>query len=339
MEMLRQSPSSPVREPADRLDQLFQRLDSLDHYELLGVARDAPSSLIQRAYGLRSTLYRSLASAQRQTTASASRAHAVLCAMDAAWRVLGDPARRVDYDRRLGVTHPANSAHGPIEPFSRAERAQEVFSVAPCAPSAPPAMPTPAPPPPPMTLTDLAERGISESFRPTSPTSDTVRPPMLISASMRLSPESLRPPRVPTLVDAPASPDADPWGDLAVSMRDLRDEVDLLCGVLQSTLNALAAHQPGDPSLDAARRGISGLQARHAAQAAHDHERRGRWRQASRAWLGAAEHSPNDAWLVAHAARTLLASDGADPEGASLARRALRLDPANPLARSLVAMG
>lgn len=335
MEMLRQSPSFPPREPTDRIDQLFQRLGSLDHYELLGVARDAPSSWIQRAYGLRRTLYRSLASAQTQTTASASRAHAVLCAMDAAWRVLGDPARRMDYDRRLGVTHPANSAQAPVEPCSRAERAQEVFSESSRAPSSPPAL-TPTQAPAPMTLTDLAERGISESFRSTTPTSDTARPPMIISASMRLSPESLRPPRVPTLVEAPPSPDADPWDDLAVSMRDLRDEVDLLCGALQSTLHALAAHQPGDPSLEAARRGVSGLQARHAAQVAQDHERRGRWAQASKAWLDAAEHAPHDAWLVAHAARTLLASDGSDPEVPSLARRALRLDPANPLARSLL---
>jgi hypothetical protein len=329
------------REPADRIDQLFQRLGSLDHYELLGVARDASSAWIKRAYGLRRTLYRSLASAQTQTTASVSRAHAVLCAMDAAWRVLGDPARRVDYDRRLGVTHPANSAQGQLEPFSRGERAQEVFSVAPRATPAPPMLTppslTPTSTPTPMFLTDVAESGISESFRSTTSTSDTVRPRMIISASMRLSPESLRPPRVPTLVEAPASPDADPWEDLAVSVRDLRDEVDLLCGVLQTTLNALAAHQPGDPSLVAARRGVSGLQARHAVQAAQDHERRGRWGQASKAWLVAAEHAPNDAWLVAHAARTLLASDGADPEGPSLARRALRLDPANPLARSLVA--
>jgi curved DNA-binding protein CbpA len=83
------------------------------HYEVLAVAPGASHEEVQRAY-------RQLARDHHpDTKAGASRAaseHArdIMAAVNSAWTVLGDPARRRAYDHELGARSPAQA--DPVEP-------------------------------------------------------------------------------------------------------------------------------------------------------------------------------------------------------------------------------
>lgn len=244
-----------TRELVDKIEQLFNRLSNVDHYELLGVGRDASVPIIQRALGLRRLLLRS------HLFEANPRAHTLLDAMEVAWEVLGDPGRRALYDRRLrGQLHtpsPAASRATPApEPFSRSERAQEVFSVPARAPSIPPPpmppniRPTRAPTPEPIAP---SRAPVAVAQRRSTPPPAFIRGPL---ASMPVAPHT---PRVPSDVGPPR--DAHEG-----ALRELYDDVDALCAALQSTLAALTSLRPHDDSLEAAALLVGRVQSRHAAR-------------------------------------------------------------------------
>ncbi len=363
MEKFNQNLTPESRDRSEKIEHLFHRLGALDHYALLGVPRDAQVQLIRHAHGLRQMLCRSMTSDRSQPSAGAAKAHAILAAMDLAWEVLSEPARRAEYDRRLAATPAADSSRPTPENFSRAARAQEVFSTPSRAPSAPP-------PPMPSSLRGTS-RPVPESIAPQRPQPSqphragvlsaladvivggepapaartTIRPPpMPREAGSHLSQDSLRPPRAASgmgpVTDAPSAsathPEGDPWTHVSDSVHVLRDEIDVLCSALLSALSALSAHRPDDASLDDARRGVGRLQVRHAVQAAHNLELQGEWARASRAWMSAARSAPVDPWLLAHAARTLLLAKAPSLDVREVAHRALGLDSTNPLARLVV---
>lgn len=243
-----------TRELVEEIEQLFNRLSNVDHYELLGVGRDAPLPMIQRALGLRRLLLRS------HLFEANPRAGALLDAMEVAWEVLGDPGRRALYDRRLrGQMHtpsPAARATPAPEPFARSERAQEVFSVPARAPSIPPPpmpvsiRPTRAPTPEPVAP---SRAPVAVSQRPSMP------PPAMIRAPLPTMPVAPQAPRLPSEVGA--AHDAHEG-----ALRELHEDVDALCAALQSTLTALTALRPGDDSLEAAALLVGRVQSRHAAR-------------------------------------------------------------------------
>ncbi|MEA3186017.1 MAG: molecular chaperone DnaJ [Ilumatobacteraceae bacterium] len=71
----------------------------MNHYEVLGVSRDATTAQIRAAF-------RRLARAHHPDT-SASGSAGSLAPINEAWQVLGDPAARHAYDRSLAVGAPA----------------------------------------------------------------------------------------------------------------------------------------------------------------------------------------------------------------------------------------
>jgi DnaJ-class molecular chaperone len=72
---------------------------SRDHYEVLGVPRDASASEIQQAFRARARQIHPDVSAQGDAV---TRFHE----LSAAYDVLRDPARRARYDRRTGDSDP-----------------------------------------------------------------------------------------------------------------------------------------------------------------------------------------------------------------------------------------
>lgn len=88
----------------------------MTHYEVLGVGRKAPTSEIRAAF-------RHLARAHHPDTSSSGSAES-LAPINEAWRVLGDPVLRYDYDRSL------DSATLP-DPSSRAAQASTAPTLVP----------------------------------------------------------------------------------------------------------------------------------------------------------------------------------------------------------------
>ena len=75
------------------------------HYDTLKVSRDAPIEVIQAAY-------RSLARKYHPDHASRTAdSEAAMKAINAAYEILGDPARRAAYDRELARHAPTPRAH------------------------------------------------------------------------------------------------------------------------------------------------------------------------------------------------------------------------------------
>lgn len=359
-----------LREQESKVDRLFVRLGSLDHYSLLGVPRDAEAVLIQRAHTLRRTLYQSLMMGS-QTAATVAKVRAILSALDLAWEVLGNAARRAEYDLLI-TGSPLVSASttpppppGPVpEVFSRAERAQEVFST----PSRPPSMPppprapkkTPAPatprrptPTPPVgVMPALAELVMNQAFTTPNVRAETVqaraetptiRPPSMPRVAAVNDDEAVAP-RAPTrpspgLTSAPSTRPMrsrlDPWDRASSSPQSAHDDLATLCSALQATLSVLAEERPHDILVIEARRNVSEMQARHAVRDAQEQELQGRWTQAARSWMQASRCMPEDPWLLAHAARALLLSNAAPSDAVEVAQRALVLDPDNSLASTV----
>jgi hypothetical protein len=81
------------------------------HYETLGVPRTATPEEIRRAYHSEARRWHPDRSAGR-SAAEAKRADEAMRRVNEAWRVLGDPARRRDYDRSLYVRPVAGSGVG-----------------------------------------------------------------------------------------------------------------------------------------------------------------------------------------------------------------------------------
>lgn len=82
----------------------------MGHYEVLGVARTATAAEVRRAY---------LTLARRHHPDRVGGSHEQMRAINDAWAVLGDPARRVGYDRSLTPLPPRTppwSAPGPVGP-------------------------------------------------------------------------------------------------------------------------------------------------------------------------------------------------------------------------------
>jgi curved DNA-binding protein CbpA len=78
--------------------------EAMDHYETLGVRRDATAAEIRRAY-------RRLA--RRFHPDVVPSAGADMAAVNEAWRTLGDPGRRAAYDSRTRATSGAERTPGP----------------------------------------------------------------------------------------------------------------------------------------------------------------------------------------------------------------------------------
>jgi hypothetical protein len=281
-------------------------LGSIDHYALLGVPRDASPHLLQSALALRLRLFQMQMPTTPTTSETHRKARDILAGFEAAWKVLSEPRRRAEYDR-------ARSLVANAEPSSRAEHSQEVSGSPFRRPSAalqpmPGRVPTPLTPVPGWAPEAVVAVGVSPSRRP------SVGP---ISAASR------RTPRDPSL-------------DLDIPELSLDDEIDAIGATFEISLAAMAVHGPLDPALEDARQALGYLGLRRALSSAQAHESEGHWELASRAWVRAAKCCPDDAWLLANAARTACLAAPKSEEFGRLARRALAIDPENPLARQVL---
>jgi hypothetical protein len=91
------------------------------HYEALGVAPDAPADEIRRAYLRLARAHHPDRHAATATPATSDDAERRMRDINAAWAVLGDPAKRAEYDRRTNGTPASGMAtartHQPSTEF------------------------------------------------------------------------------------------------------------------------------------------------------------------------------------------------------------------------------
>jgi len=80
-----------------------RRLRRTNHYERLGVRRDATAAELRQAYR------RKALDAHPDRRVDGSAAADVMAAINDAWDVLGDPTRRAEYDRLLSADAPARA--------------------------------------------------------------------------------------------------------------------------------------------------------------------------------------------------------------------------------------
>lgn len=106
-----------MREQAE-LDTLFTRVQSRDHYAVLGVARDAPHDVIEREYRRLQRWLEALLDPDRTLGDQLVRVEVVGHAVESAWRVLGNPRERFLYDGRSASKPPPGSSSLPPAPVS-----------------------------------------------------------------------------------------------------------------------------------------------------------------------------------------------------------------------------
>jgi hypothetical protein len=104
-----------MREQAE-LDTLFTRVQSRDHYAVLGVTRDAPRDVIEREYRRLQRWLEALLDPDRPLGDQLVRVEVVGHAVESAWRVLGNPRERFLYDGRSGSRTPSGSSSLPPAP-------------------------------------------------------------------------------------------------------------------------------------------------------------------------------------------------------------------------------
>ena len=86
----------------------------VDHYEVLGVDRDAPTPVIRRRYLALARVHHP----DVNDGPDREDAEVVMRAVTAAWAVLGDPERRARYDARLAATEgPPPLRRTPFRPY------------------------------------------------------------------------------------------------------------------------------------------------------------------------------------------------------------------------------
>ncbi|HEV2809728.1 MAG TPA: DnaJ domain-containing protein [Acidimicrobiales bacterium] len=92
----------------------------MTHYEVLGIDDRAPAAEVRRAYVRLARRHHPdfFSRADAPTRAEAERC---MRAINEAWEVLGDPARRMAYDRAQGIAAEADGDARPFEPFDAGE--------------------------------------------------------------------------------------------------------------------------------------------------------------------------------------------------------------------------
>ncbi|MFC1464384.1 MAG: DnaJ domain-containing protein [Candidatus Brachytrichaceae bacterium NZ_4S206] len=230
-----------------RIDELYVALDLLDHYEILGVARDADRDAIRTAYFQLSKVFHPDTMFRKRLGPYKAKMEAVFRRLTEAYEVLGKKRARQDYDRYLALQDqtraveaalggaPAPEPSAPPRrssvPPRRARTSNGRSSAPPSPPSAPPvtapaapstppkappAAPSAAPPP---TATET-QRRMSDEGR--------ARARELMAKKLR---GAVKPAAAPT---PPAAPESTAKGDREQVLRGLT-----------SSLRATASHTGG----------------------------------------------------------------------------------------------
>lgn len=326
----------------------YRRLDTLDHYALLGVDRTAEKKALRRAYFELAAKFHPDRYFRKRLGSFKSRMEVIFGRLSLAHETLGDAERRAEYDAYLDeqqqargleqlLAQAASEAMRAEESAEREARAQASLDSSRSLSSIPPTSVTEKPvaqaPASPIPKVDVAARRDALARR--------------LLGGRPAGASSAPPPRVsPT--PAPVSSVADAMDSLRRRYEDrvtlakaaqarkyvAAAEVAAAQGDQVSAANAFRVAQKLAPDDDDLRRRAQGAQEKadallsdmYARQAAYE-EKTGQWAEAARSWMRVAKARPQDAEAHAHAADALVKSSG-DLHGARrLAAAACTLQP------------
>jgi tetratricopeptide (TPR) repeat protein len=333
-----------------RIDALHSKLDSLTHYELLGVERTADKKAIKRAYFELASLYHPDRFFRKNLGNYKPKMEVLFARITAAQDVLTSKTERAEYDEYLGDVAQTREMEARIDAGASAlQAAAQEAAVASIAP--PPFSQKPASPPP-----------VSVTSPPAAITSPPVSPPIQIAA---LDPQarrellarrllggrpsnappssSTRPPSMP----APPLPPGDALrrhnearlsGGRSAHARRHLDAARIALAKKDSiaAVNAFKLALEFTPDdveiareLEAATQAANGILSETYKRQASYEEKNGQWPEASRSWTRAANILTGDGQVQERAANALVQANGNLHEAAKFAQRAVVLAPNN----------
>lgn len=342
-----------------RIFDLYERLDDLTYYELLGVPEGADRKQVKGAYYKLAPEFHPDSYFRKDLGSFKAKIEAIFTRLTLAHDVLTVKQRRAEYDAYLEQTYENRSiadamARADQEARAIAEAIEQTARAASGSPAGPVAAAPEAAPRPTLTPDQrraiLARKLAGQSFAKLAPRPRAEGAPVSTPA--------------PPAADAPLAPRA---AAEALRVRYEAAKAEALRARIESYRQAaeeaiaqkdfakaanayrIAAHlAPDDAALqkrceEVQREAAAALAAGYLKQGAYE-ENEGRWADASLSYARAVEGRPDDAFAHERAAYATIKAGGSARRAVELARRAVELGPKNPegritLARAYIAAG
>jgi curved DNA-binding protein CbpA len=330
-------------ETRKRILDAFYALEGRNHYQLLGVNKDADKKVIRNAYFELSKVFHPDAHFGKQLGAFKPKMEAVFKRLTEAYEVLGKAKKRADYDEYLTTTEQTTRVRQTLE-FAKEEIEKKLVQPPPDemvinAALRPPRMPSIDEAPavtvrPPQSTAERRARvrdrlrqrlkGVSAPPPPMTPA------PAVDDAQRRHSLiEGLR-----TSIRASAAMSGTPNAQLQSHMQKAKHAEQAGDALLAASQLQLAlAIEPNDPRLLAEYDRVSKVVARNLAdnyeKQAFYEEKTGNWQAAAKSWMRVSDGRPEDQGAARRAAEAMLKASLDLHRAQKYAQKAVGLDPKN----------
>lgn len=343
-----------------RILDLFQRIDDLSYYELLGVPESSDKKQIKAAYYKLAPEFHPDSYFRKNLGSYKAKIEAIFTRLTLAHDVLTVKQRRAEYDAYMeqalqnrsiadALAHADDEARAVAEAIEQTARAASGTT----AREAPPLEAAPAPSRAPLSADQrraiLARKLAGQSFSKLAPRTRPEPPPAPAAPAAPETPEQKRAAAEALRVRYEAAKQEALRGRIQSYRRDAEEAIARQDFAKAANAYRVAAHlAPDDVSLQKRCEEVQKLAAQELAagylkQAAYE-EHEGRWADASLSYSRAIEGRPDDAFAHERAAFTTIKAGGSARRAVEYARRAVELSPQNPehritLARSYIGAG
>lgn len=338
-------------EEQQRIVDLFEKLDDVDHYAVLGVSRSAEKKEIKRAYFERAATYHPDRYFRRDVGPFKPKLEVIFARMTAAHDVLTDKVQRAEYDQYLGHVALTRELEDRVKQGAETVREAEV-----AARENPERIITPEPSKAPAAPLPFASGPgeIRRPSRPIVPIDQQARRDLLakhLRGGRMLTPSAKMP--AVTTPSAPLDPEAlrrhyeQRKNDVAraqanqhkVAGDEARARGDAITAA--SSYKAALSFLPDDAELqklyaEASQVSDTTLVETYRNQATYE-EKNNRWADAAKSWTKVARLLPNDGHVQERAGNAILFAKGSLHDAAAFAQRAVTLAPQNADYRKLLA--
>jgi curved DNA-binding protein CbpA len=355
-----------------RVEEVYATLDSLDYYTLLGIDRSGDKKVIKRAYYELAANFHPDKYFRKNLGPYKAKMEAIFGRFTIAHDTLTSKADRAEYDAYLGIRETTREQEDRLagaqeeirraeEDLQRATQQSVAISVnpvaAPVSPSSPPPGAKPLSPASPAKSFDaqaareaLARKllGGAGAGRPSSMGMAASRPSSAPAGSGRPSQANIPAQMNPRdAVDAlKRRYEATITDSRSAQVQKYKKNAEELIakGDYAAGLNSLRVALSFDPdnadlyalTLTTQKQADEILSVNYEKQARYE-EKADNWREAARSWTKVARARPNDAGAHERAANALLRGGGNMREASELAKRAVTLEPQNPMHRATLA--